>query len=69
VPHKHGYVPDPSDLIIHDISDTGLVYTPGGNFVLSIFTYHPVQNIWDITNPLVADLTRAVYNYFNIATQ
>jgi hypothetical protein len=69
VPHKHGYVPDPSDLIIHDISDTGLVYSPGGNFVLSIFTYHPVQNIWDITNPLFADLTRAVYNYFNIAIQ
>ncbi|MBI5954275.1 MAG: serine hydrolase [Chloroflexi bacterium] len=68
VPHKHGYVPA-SDGVIHDTSDVGIVYSPGGNFVLSIYTYHPVTNIWDITNPLFGDLTRAVYNYFNPATQ
>jgi hypothetical protein len=68
VPHKHGYVPA-SDGVIHDTSDAGIVYTPGGNFVLSIYTYHPVQNIWDITNPLIGNLTKAVYNYFNVSTQ
>jgi len=68
VPHKHGYVPA-SDGVIHDISDVGIVYTSGGNFVLSIYTYHPVTNIWDITNPLIGDLTQAVYNYFNVTVQ
>jgi beta-lactamase class A len=69
VPHKHGYVLSPRDGVMHDTSDVGIVYTPGGNFVLSIYTYHPVQNIWDITNPLFIDLTQAIYNYFNISIQ
>jgi beta-lactamase class A len=69
VPHKHGYVLSPRDGLMHDTSDVGIVYTPGGNFVLSIYTYHPVQNIWDITNPLFVNLTQAVYNYFNISVQ
>ena len=68
VPHKHGYVTS-RDGVVHDTSDAGIVYSSGGNFVVSIYTYHPVQNIWDITNPLFVDLTRATYNYFNITTQ
>ncbi|NOH02409.1 MAG: hypothetical protein HND47_10890 [Chloroflexi bacterium] len=68
VPHKHGYVLS-RDGVMHDTSDVGIVYSPGGNFVLSIYTYHPVQNIWDITNPLFVNLTQAVYNYFNVSTQ
>ena len=68
VPHKHGYVLS-RDGVMHDTSDVGNVYSPGGNFVHSIYTYHPVQNIWDITNPLFVDLTQAVYNYFNISIQ
>jgi len=69
VPHKHGYVLDSRDFVMHDISDVGIIYSPGGNFVLSIYTYHSIQNIWDITNPLIINLTKAVYNYFNIAVQ
>lgn len=69
VPHKHGYVTSPQDGYVHDISDVGIVYSPGGNFVLSMYTYHPVQNIWDVTNPLFVDLTKATYNYFNITSQ
>ncbi|MCB0118650.1 MAG: serine hydrolase [Anaerolineales bacterium] len=68
VPHKHGFVLS-RDGVMHDISDVGIIYSPGGNFVLSIYTYHPVQNIWDITNPLFVDLTQTIYNYFNISTQ
>jgi beta-lactamase class A len=68
VPHKHGYVPA-SDGIVRDTSDAGIVYTPGGNFVLSIYSYHPVTNIWDIINPLIGNLTKAVYNYFNVAVE
>lgn len=68
VPHKHGYVLS-RDGVMHDTSDVGIVYSSGGNFVLSIYTYHPVQNIWDITNPLIVNLTQAVYNYFNLPVQ
>lgn len=68
VPHKHGFVLS-RDGVMRDISDVGIVYSPGGNFVLSIFTYHPVQNVWDTTNPLFVKLTQAVYNYFNITVQ
>jgi beta-lactamase class A len=68
VPHKHGYVPA-SDGIVRDTSDAGIVYSPGGNFVLSIYSYHPVNNIWENINPLIGNLTRAIYNYFNITSQ
>jgi hypothetical protein len=68
VPHKHGYVPA-ADGTVHDISDAGIVYSSGGNFVLSVYTYHPTNNLWDITNPLIANLAQASYNYFNITTQ
>jgi beta-lactamase class A len=64
VPHKHGYVPA-ADGVVHDTSDAGIVYTSGGNFVLSIYTYHPVTNVWEVTNPLIGNLTKAAYNYFN----
>ncbi|MFN8412335.1 MAG: serine hydrolase [Anaerolineales bacterium] len=68
VPHKHGYVPA-ADGTVHDISDVGIVYTPGGNFVLSVYTYHPEYNVWDITNPLIGDLAKAIYNYYNLTNQ
>ena len=41
---KHGWVNDVRDNVLHDVSAAGIVYTPGGNFVLSAYTYHPVQN-------------------------
>ena len=68
VAHKHGFVRDGAD-IIHDISDAAIVYTPNGNFVLAIYTYHPVQDVWDVVNPLVVKLTQATYNYFNLPSQ
>jgi beta-lactamase class A len=65
---KHGWIPG-NDNVLHDVSAAGIVYSPGGNFVLSAYTYHPVQNLFDKTNPLIANLTRAVYNYFNLGTR
>lgn len=67
VPHKHGFF-SLGD-VLYDVSDAGIVYSPGGNFVLSIYTHHPVQNVFDVTNPLVVSLTQATYNYFNISNQ
>jgi len=69
VPHKHGYVPDSRDGVVRDTSDAAIVYSPGGNFVLAIYSYHPINNVWDIINPLFGNLTKAIYNYFNPTAQ
>jgi beta-lactamase class A len=68
VAHKHGWVTDQYG-VIHDMSDAALVYTPGGNYILAIFLYHPTQLIWDTASKLMSDLSRAVYNFYNIPTQ
>jgi beta-lactamase class A len=76
VAHKHGWVTDPATGLDHDWSDAGIVYTPGGNFVLTLYAYHPVQIIFEnrapgavqlpsYANQLFPHLTQAVYNYFN----
>jgi len=67
VAHKHGWVTDGG--VMNHVSDAGIVFTPGGNYVLAIYTYHPVQVIWDEVSPLYAELSRAIYNYFNIPSQ
>jgi beta-lactamase class A len=68
VAHKHGWVTDPYG-VIHDMSDAALVYTPGGNYILAIFLYHPTQLVWDTASKLVSDLSRAVYNFYNLPAQ
>ncbi|HEY2980649.1 MAG TPA: serine hydrolase [Anaerolineales bacterium] len=74
VAHKHGWIPE-NDGVVRNFSDAAIVYSPGGNFVLTIYTYHPVQLIFpDVgdrigTNRFFANLTQAVYNYFNLTSQ
>ena len=67
VAHKHGWVTDQYG-IIHDMSDAAIVFTPGGDFVFTFYMYHPVQIVFDPANQLVKDLSRVIYNYFNIPT-
>jgi beta-lactamase class A len=67
VAHKHGWVTDIYG-IIHDMSDAAIVFTPGGDFVFTFYMYHPVQIVFDPANQLVKDLTRVIYNYYNIPT-
>jgi beta-lactamase class A len=64
VAHKHGW-----DINMNQFSDAGIVYTPGGNYILTIYVYHPVQALWDIVAPLYAELSRSFYNYFNLPSQ
>lgn len=64
VAHKHGWIPD-TDGVVRNFSDSGIVYTSGGNFVLTIYTHHPVQVVFDTANQLFGSLTQTVYNYFN----
>lgn len=61
VAHKHGWTNSPLDTI----GDAGIIYTPGGDYVLSIFLWDDVEMIWDPTSKLVADIGRVVYNFFN----
>lgn len=64
IAHKHGWVSNNG--IINTIGDAGIVYTPGGNYVLVVFLHHPVQLVWEPASQLITDLSRAVYNYYNI---
>jgi beta-lactamase class A len=66
VAHKHGWISDPSSLVIQNISDAAIVYTPGGNYVLVIYAYHPVQTVWEPVSALFAQMSQAVYNYYNL---
>jgi len=68
IAHKHGWISD-SNGVTNNFSDAAIVYSPGGNYILVVFTYHPFEIIWDTANPLFAQLSQAVYNYFNVPTQ
>ena len=69
VAHKHGWISDPASGVIKNISDAGIVYTPGGNYVLAIYAYHPVQTVWEPVSTMFAELSQAVYNFYNLPTQ
>jgi beta-lactamase class A len=64
VAHKHGW-----DIDLTQYSDAGIVYTPGGNYILSIYVYNPGGGNWNTVYPLFAELSRAVYNFFNLPSQ
>jgi len=68
VAHKHGWISEPSSGVIKNISDAAIVYTPGGNYVLAIYAYHPVQTIWEPVSTMFAQLSQAVYNFYNLPT-
>jgi beta-lactamase class A len=65
IAHKHGWISDGAG-IINTIGDAGIVYTPGGNYVMVVFLYHPVQLVWEPSNELVTKLSESVYNYYNL---
>jgi beta-lactamase class A len=64
VAHKHGW-----DIDLTQYSDAGIVYTSGGNYVLTIYVYNPGGGNWDVVSPMYAQLSRAIYNYFNLPAQ
>lgn len=69
VAHKHGWLTDPRDGLIHTISDGGIVYSPGGNFILVIYLYDQQQLLFDPANALVASITQSIYNYYNLVAK
>ncbi len=58
VAHKHGWISDTH-------GDAGIVFTPGGDYVLVTYMFKPEWLEWEISSPLLADISRATYNYFN----
>ncbi len=69
VAHKHGWISDVGSGVIKNISDSAIVYTPGGNYVLVMYAYHPIQAVWEPVSQLFAELSQIVYNYFNLPIQ
>ena len=68
VAHKHGWVSDGNG-VINTIGDAGIIFTPAGNYILVAFLNHPNQLVWEPASKLIEELSRAVYNYYNIPEQ
>jgi len=46
--------------------DAALVRSPGGDYILVVFLNTAAQNFdWNTANAIMADLSKATYNYFN----
>lgn len=58
VAHKHGWINDTH-------GDAGIVFTPGGSYVLVMALYNPTWLDFSESFPLMAEISRAVYNYYN----
>jgi beta-lactamase class A len=56
--HRHGWISDTH-------ADAGIVFTPAGDYVIVEFLYKPDWLEWELSSPLLADISRAAYNYFN----
>ncbi len=61
VAHKHGWISDTH-------GDAGVVYTPNGDYVIVMFLHQTEWLEWAESSPLMADISRATYNYFNFDT-
>jgi beta-lactamase class A len=61
VAHKHGWTDSP----LTWAADAAIVYSPAGDYVLTMYLWNDLEMIWEPTSRLMADLSRSVYNYFN----
>ncbi|PKO00998.1 MAG: hypothetical protein CVU43_13635 [Chloroflexi bacterium HGW-Chloroflexi-5] len=66
IAHKHGWSTDRIDYYIYDMCDAAIVYSPGGNYILTLFINSPQQIVFTDGNQLFGDLSRAAYNFFNL---
>jgi hypothetical protein len=64
VAHKHGWTESP----LTSLGDSGVVFTPGGDFVLSVFFWDEQEMVWEPTSSLFSTVVQAVYNYYNPPT-
>ncbi len=60
VAHRHAWQND-------TYADAGIVYSPSGPYVLVEIVHKPGWLAWTISSPLLADISQAVYNFFNFS--
>jgi beta-lactamase class A len=58
VAHRHGWISDTH-------GDAGIIFSPGGDYVLVQFIYKRDWLEWEVSSPLLAQISRATYNFFN----
>lgn len=58
IAHRHGWVGDTH-------VDAGIIFSPSGDYVIVEIMYKPEWLEWELSAPLIADVSRAAYNYFN----
>lgn len=46
-------------------ADAGIIFSPGGDYVVAVFIWRSEYLDWAVSAPLIADLNTVVYNYFN----
>ena len=68
VAHKHGWILE-GDGLIHSMSDAGVVYSAGGNYIITIYVHEQQQLLFDSANVLFCKLSEASYNYLNLNRQ
>jgi hypothetical protein len=61
VAHKHGW----DRLPLNNVADAALVFTPGGNYALTMFIHSPETMEFIDANRMIISVSRAIYNYFN----
>ncbi len=64
VAHKHGWIEE-DDGLLHTMGNIAAVYTNGGDYILSIYTYHPDNLIFEEGSTLFAQISSAAYGFFN----
>jgi hypothetical protein len=58
VAHKHGWIEDTH-------GNAAVFFTPGGDYVLVMMLYQPTWLFYEESLPLIAEVSRRVYNYYN----
>ncbi len=59
VAHKHGFGDGDT------IGDAGIVFSPGGDYVVVIYVWQSEYLEWENSAPIVANISRMIFNYFN----
>jgi hypothetical protein len=58
VAHKHGWTPDTH-------GNAGIVFSPGGDYVLVVALHNPTWLDFGESFPLITEISRTVYNFYN----
>jgi len=61
VAHKHGW----DRLPLNNVADAALVFTPGGDYALTLYLHSDTTMGFEEANRLIISVARATYNYFN----